>query len=150
MCLLACMSHYQRAISWPLSHQQGKDKLYLSCSFPPRDKCAHTYTHTTQVSIVKEGLWTAASPFGSRGHFCHSPYVLYIPKIRPYGKINHIPRQTEWGSRYSDEKRTNTDTQRWNEKLNEKTKYVSVSVSACIFAWEQEFGLFPWSASSSS
>lgn len=53
----------------------------------------HTRTHTAQVSIMKEGVWTAASPVWTMGHACHSPYVTHIPEIKPCRKISHILTQ---------------------------------------------------------
>lgn len=68
----------------------------VSHTFPVRQMYTHIYcTRTAQVSIMKERVWTAASPVWTTGHACYSPYVPHIPKIKPHREINHNPWQTK-------------------------------------------------------
>lgn len=92
------------SISWPdnpigTSHMQGQ-AIYLVLSHS--DKCTHAYTRTAQVNIMKEGVWTAASPIRTRGDACHSTYVPHIPKIKPCRST--MPRQMKKDRRSCDGK----------------------------------------------
>lgn len=93
-------------------------------------RCTHTHTHTAQVYIMKEGVWTAASPVWTRevggGSAGHSPYVPHIPKIKPRRKIHHIPNQTRKDRRYWD------GTERKKSTCSKVCERVCVSVSLCV------------------
>lgn len=78
--------HGFNGVSWPnspgvASHKQAGQSIYI-----------HTYTHRTQVCSMKEGVWTAASPFWNRG----IPTTICSPHTQNNaGKIHHIPRQSQ-------------------------------------------------------